>query len=100
MLTKMQNYPKLTSSDVRVARQKAEDDFERKTLVFQTPFGYRRTAELFQPNGNGPFAAILYVHWYEPESRDSNRGQFVEESIEMTKQGAICLTVETMWSDP
>jgi dienelactone hydrolase len=100
MLSQMQNYPKLARSDVRLARQKAEDDFEKQLLVFQTPFGYRRMAELFRPFGDGPFAAILYVHWYEPESRNSNRSQFVEEAIEMARKGVICLTVETMWSDP
>ena len=69
-------------------------------LVFQTPFGFRRIAELFLPEGEGPFPAILYVHWYEPESHNSNRSQFVNEAIEMAKSGVIGLTVETMWSDP
>jgi dipeptidyl aminopeptidase/acylaminoacyl peptidase len=100
MLTHMQNYPKLVSSDVRLAGRKKEDGYEKQLIVFQTPFGYRRTAELFLPEGEGPFPAILYVHWYEPESRNSNRSQFVNEAVEMAKQGVICLTVETMWSDP
>jgi cephalosporin-C deacetylase-like acetyl esterase len=100
MLTQMQNYPKLDSSDVRLLGAKTEDGYEKKLLVFQTPFGYRRMAELFLPEGNGPFPAILYVHWYEPESDDSNRSQFVNEAIEMARQGVICLTVETLWSDP
>ena len=52
------------------------------------------------PEGTGLFPVILYVHWYEPESRDSNRSQFVNEAVEIAKNGAICLTVETLWSDP
>src|SRR5690349_6099838 len=100
MLAQMQNYPKLASSDVRLIGAKKEEGYEKQLLVFQTPFGFRRTAELFLPEGDGPFPAILYVHWYEPESPDSNRSQFVNEAIEMAKSGAICLTVETMWSDP
>jgi dienelactone hydrolase len=100
MLSQMKAYPTLASSDVRLARQKNEDGYEKQLLVFQTPFGYRRTAELFRPAGTGQFPAILYVHWYEPESRNSNRSQFVEEAVEMAKRGVICLTVETMWSDP
>jgi cephalosporin-C deacetylase-like acetyl esterase len=100
MLTQMQNYSKLDSSDVRLIGAKREDGYEKQLFVFQTPFGFRRTAELFLPEGEGPFPAILYVHWYEPESRDSNRSQFVNEAIEMAKNGVICLTVETMWSDP
>jgi predicted esterase len=100
MPTQMQGYKKLSPTDVRVLAQKKEDGYEKQLLVFQTPFGYRRMAELFLPEGTGPFPAILYVHWYEPESHDSNRGQFVNEAIEMTKNGVICLTVETLWSDP
>ncbi len=100
MLTQMKNYKKLTPSDVRLLMQKKEDGYEKQLLVFQTPFGYRRMAELFLPEGAGPFPVILYVHWYEPESHDSNRSQFVNEAIEMAKSGAICLTVETLWSDP
>jgi dienelactone hydrolase len=100
MLTQMQNYPKLNPSDVRLLGAKKEDGYEKQLLVFQTPFGYRRMAELFLPEGRGTFAAILYVHWYEPESHDSNRSQFVNEAIEMAKRGIICLTVETLWSDP
>lgn len=44
--------------------------------------------------------AILYVHWYKPESPDSNRGQFIVEARQMAKRGAACLLIETMWSDP
>jgi len=99
MLSQMQNYPRLDGSDVRLVAQKNEEGYEKQLLVFQTPFGYRRAAEFFRPQGSGPFPAILYSHWYAPESRDSNRSQFVEEAIEMARHGAICLTVETMWSD-
>jgi len=100
MLTQLQDHKKLSSSDVRSLAQKKEDGYEKQLLVFQTPFGYRRMAELFLPEGNGPFPAILYVHWYEPASPDSNRSQFVNEAVEMAKSGVICLTVETLWSDP
>lgn len=100
MLSQMQNYPKLTPSDVRIAGSKKEDGYTKQLLVFQTPFGYRRVAELFTPDGEGPHRSILFIHWYEPGSPSSNRSQFVEEAIELAKAGAICLTVETLWSDP
>jgi len=99
MLTQMKNYPKLSAADVRILAVKKEAGYEKQLLVFQTPFGYRRMAELFLPAGAGPFPLILYIHWYEPESQNSNRSQFVEEAVEMARSGAICLTVETLWSD-
>ena len=100
MLSKMRDYQKPVPSDVRLLAQRTEDGIEKQLLVFQTPFGYRRTAELFRPEGDGLFPAVLYVHWYEPESHNSNRSQFVEEAKELTGIGAVCLTVETLWSDP
>ncbi len=100
MLSQMKAYPKLNPSDVRVLGAKKEEGYEKQLLVFQTPFGYRRMAECFKPDGDGPHPLMLFLHWYEPESRDSNRSQFVEEAVEMAKAGTICLTVETLWSDP
>jgi len=100
MLTRMQNYQKFESKDVRVIGKRTHDGVESQLLVLRTSFRYRRAAELFRPEGEDSYAAILYVHWYEPESHDSNRSQFVEEAIELAKAGAICLTVETLWSDP
>jgi dienelactone hydrolase len=100
MLTQMRDYQKFETKDLRVVGTRTEDGIESQMLVMQTPFGYRRTAQLFCPEKKGSYAAILYVHWYEPESGSSNRSQFEEEAKEMTGAGAICLLVETLWSDP
>ena len=94
------NYQKLESKDIRLIGKRAGDGMEDQLMVIQTPFGYRRIAELFSPESQGPCAAILYIHWYESGSPDSNRSQFVEEAKELTQCGAVCLLIETMWSDP
>jgi len=100
MQSQMDNETKFNPADVRILVGRKEEGYEKQLLVFQTPFGYRRMAELFLPEGEGPHPLILFLHWYEPESRDSNRSQFVEEAAEMAKAGVICLTAETLWSDP
>lgn len=100
MLATMRNYPTLEAKDVRVIGQRTEDGLESQLLVMQTPFGYRRIGELFRPENGEALAAILYVHWYEPKSPDSNRSQFVEEAKELARGGAVCLLIETLWSDP
>jgi dienelactone hydrolase len=101
MVDQLRAYEKLHPKDVRVLGKRIQDGIESQLLVIQTPFGYRRTAELFRPEGEseGSYAVILYVHWYEPESPNSNRTQFVEEAREMARGGAICLLIETLWSD-
>jgi len=100
MSSQLDHETSLSPTDVRVLGGRKEDGYEKQMLVFQTPFGYRRMAELFQPEGEGPHPLILFLHWYEPEARDSNRSQFVDEAVELARAGAICLTVETLWSDP
>ncbi|HVF25711.1 MAG TPA: dienelactone hydrolase family protein [Anaerolineales bacterium] len=100
MLQKMRAYQSFEQADLRIAGKRVEDDIESHLLVIQTRFGYRRVAELFRPAREGSFAAILYSHWYEPESGNSNRSQFVDEARELARAGAVCLLIETLWSDP
>lgn len=99
----MQNiheYRSLEEQDVRPIGRRTQEGIESQLFVLQTPFGYRRVAELFRPDGEGSYAAILYIHWYEPPAPSSNRSQFVEEAQEMARAGAVCLLIETLWSDP
>jgi predicted esterase len=100
MLEKMREYQTFESKDVRMLGKRTAEDVESQLLVIQTPFGYRRVAELFRPIGEGSFAVILFSHWYEPGSPDSNRSQFVEEAKEMARAGAVSLLIEALWSDP
>ncbi len=67
MLEKIRAYPKLEAKDVRRIRKHIEDGIESQLLVMQTSFGYRRMMELLRPEAGEACAAILYVHWYEPE---------------------------------
>jgi len=99
MLPKMRAYQKLDDQDIRLLRKQNQDGLESQLLVIQTPFGYRRVAEIFCPEGDEARAAILYVHWFEPHAHDSNRSQFVEEAKELAHGGAVCLLIETLWSD-
>lgn len=99
MLNEMKDYQQFEEKSLRVLGGYVDDGLESQLLVMQTPFGYRRMAELFRPQGDGPFAAILYVHWYEPDAPNSNRSQFVDEAKEMARSGAVCLLIETLWSD-
>ena len=99
MLPKMREYQRLEGRDTRVLVKRTQEGIESQLLVIQTPFGYRRVAEMFRPEGDGFYPAILYVHWYEPESLSSHRTQFEEEAKEMAKSGAIGISIETLWSD-
>jgi dienelactone hydrolase len=85
--------------DIREAGSSEHDGVIERLFSYTNPYGQRRVAELIRPAGAGPHAAILYVHWYEPESHDSNRTQFHQEAADLAQRGAVSLLVETMWSD-
>jgi hypothetical protein len=65
MLEEMRAYPKHQPTDVRLVGKQVQDGIENQFLVIRTPFGYRRVAEIYRPEQEGSYAAILYVHWYE-----------------------------------
>lgn len=52
------------------------------------------------PPGTGKVAGALFVHWYEPESMNSNRSQYLEEAMDLAAKGVASLLIETPWSDP
>lgn len=99
MLSQIENFTRATASEWRAIGKEVKDGIETLLLLADTPFGYRRIAELFRPEQGENLAAILYVHWYEPDSPTSNRHQFEQEARQSARQGAVCLLVETLWSD-
>jgi dienelactone hydrolase len=93
-------YDRAVPPDIREVGQREQEGVLERLFTYATPFGTRRAAELIRPSAGGDqAAAILYVHWFEPESPNSNRTQFHDEAMQMARRGAACLLVETMWSD-
>jgi dienelactone hydrolase len=85
--------------DIREVDTEKRDGTLCCNMTYKTPFNRRRAAFFVSPDSEGPFPVILYVHWYEPKSPDSNRTQFLDEALSMAKRGAASLLIETMWSD-
>jgi dienelactone hydrolase len=54
-------------------------------------------AYLVVPEGKGPFAGVLWVHWLgEPET--TNRKQYLGEAVSLAPRGILSLLVDAMWS--
>jgi dienelactone hydrolase len=65
-----------------------------------TPAGRPVKAYLVTPAaGEGPHAAILYVHWLG-EPATTNRTQFLDEAVALASRGVVSLLVEGMWAEP
>ncbi len=93
------NYAPNPSPNIRSIQQRTENGIHYHAFTFATPFGYRRAATLISPEGSGPFAAALFVHWFEPGNPTSNRRQFRPDAVQLASRGVVSLLVETMWSD-
>jgi dienelactone hydrolase len=50
--------------------------------------------------GAGPFAGVLFVHWFAPREPNSNRTQFRDEAEALARRGTVSVLVSTFWSDP
>lgn len=105
--------PSLHAVDDKLFEYRRDLPLDRKDTGFQERSGVkvhdftytnlsggRTAAYLVRSVKRGKAAAVLFVHWYEPESRDSNRTQFLDQAVELAKAGATSLLIETMWSEP
>jgi dienelactone hydrolase len=60
-------------------------------LSYASPKGGRVPAYLVVPDGKGPFAAILWGHWYWANSSMRNRSEFLDEAIVLAHSGVVSL---------
>ena len=63
-------------------------------LSYASPKGGRVPAYLVVPGGKGPFAAILWGHWYMPGSEFLNRKEFLEEAVALAPSGVVSLLID------
>ena len=94
------DYNRKLPLDVRESGAQQKDGVAVRDITFANLEGGRTAAYLVAPPGKGKFSGVLFVHWYEPASKDSNRTQFLEEALALAKKGTMSLLIETMWSDP
>lgn len=60
-------------------------------ISYASPKGGRIPAYLVVPEGKGPFAAVLWGHWYWSNSEFFNRKEFLEEAVALADAGVISL---------
>ena len=100
-LVAMFDYDSGTPLNVKEVSSKDQDGVTVKDITYDR-LGGGAPVEAYEvlPQGDGPFAAILFVHWYEPESPLSNRSQFLDEALAMAQKGVVSLLISTHWSQP
>lgn len=63
-------------------------------ITYASPKGGVVPAYLVVPKGRGPFAAIIWGHWYWGNSSMRNRKQFLDEAIVMAQAGVVSLLTD------
>jgi dienelactone hydrolase len=56
------------------------------------------SAYLVEPSGQGPFPAILWVHWLGDTDAQSNRSEFLSEATALASQGVVSLLITEIWT--
>lgn len=60
-------------------------------ISYASPKGGRVPAYLVVPQGTGPFAAVIWGHWYWQNSEFFNRKEFLDEAVVLASAGAVSL---------
>jgi len=63
-------------------------------LTYASPKGGRVPAYLVVPAGRGPFAAVLWGHWYWENSPMKSRRQFLDEAVVLARSGVVSLLTD------
>src|SRR5215207_3645829 len=75
----MFDYDQSTTPEITEVSAEMRGDVTIRDISYASPVVPDKsiTAYLVVPPGEGPFPAVLYVHWYERGAPNSNRTQFV-----------------------
>jgi pimeloyl-ACP methyl ester carboxylesterase len=86
--------------DVKVVGTEKKGDVRVEDITFGSVAGNPPIqAYVVRPDsGSGPFAGVLFVHWFAYPHPKSNRTQFLEEAEALARRGTVSLLVSTFWS--
>ena len=82
--------------DMRVTGTVQMDGYAIKNIYFQTQPGIYATANLYIPEGKGPFPAVINMHGHWTEGKAAENIQSVGHSL--AKNGYVCLSIDAFGS--
>jgi dienelactone hydrolase len=80
--------------DPVTASTEMRGDVVIQDLTYASPKGGRVPAYLVVPAGRGPFAAIVWGHWYWENSPMKSRRQFLDEAVVLARSGVVSLLTD------
>ncbi len=85
------DYDRNAALDVKESRVEKRGDVSIHDISYASPKGGRVPAYLVVPAGKGPFAAVIWGHWYWENSEFRNRKEFLDESVALASAGVVSL---------
>jgi dienelactone hydrolase len=88
------DYDQKASLDIKEISVEKHGNVEVHDISYASPRGGRVPAYLVVPSGKGPFAAVIWGHWYMPGSEFLNRKEFLTEAVALAPAGVVSLLID------
>ncbi|MEK6323305.1 MAG: hypothetical protein AABN33_16815 [Acidobacteriota bacterium] len=88
------DYDKKAPLDVKEIRVERRGDVAIHDISYASPKGGRVPGYLVVPGGRGPFAAVIWGHWYWENSPMRNRKEFLDEAVVLATCGVVSLLTD------
>jgi dienelactone hydrolase len=85
------DYDQRAPLDVQETGVSKRGDVSVHDISYASPKGGRVPAYLVVPSGKGPFAAVIWGHWYWANSEAKNRSEFLDEAVALAPSGVVSL---------
>ena len=88
------DYDKTAPLDIKTIGSEKRRDVTVYDITYASPKGGVVPGYLVVPMGRGPFAAVVWGHWYWPNSPMRNRKQFLDEAVALAPAGVVSLLTD------
>jgi dienelactone hydrolase len=88
------DYDKNAPLDLKTIGTQKRGDVTVYDITYASPKGGGVPAYLVVPSGKGPFAGIIWGHWYWSNSDMRNRKQFLDEAVALAPSGVVSLLTD------
>jgi dienelactone hydrolase len=88
------DYDHKTSPDLREVGVEQRGSVAIHDISYASPKGGRVPAYLVVPSGTGPFAGVIWGHWYWTNSAMRNRKEFLDEAVALAPAGVVSLLTD------
>jgi len=94
------DYDRSAPLDIREAGVEHRGEVAVHDISYASPKGGRVPAYLVVPGGKGPFAAVIWGHWYWENSEFRNRKEFLAEAVALAHAGVVSLFTDAPIARP